>query len=273
MEVLRWIPTLFLHWQNWLSGSGLGGFIVICTTVLESQTDIKISRKFKFLMFFCFFIVGASYGSWEDQRQEVRRKDVELVTKATEIKHLGEELSELRKPALHLSVVEFGSSGLTVYPAKGGPVQHGMGIVIVASLTNKGADSIADEWELGITLPDGRKLHPVLQVQNELPNTEVLDPNSGKVAKFGYADALYQMAAAKPIKRGEKLTGILFFRVVGVDLETLRKPGILYNLQCRDVDGTLVQTTGTTWKDEGRPLSFVPGMHLPKFKEAMPPAR
>jgi hypothetical protein len=60
-DLILWLSLLFGHWQNWLGGAGLGGFIVLVVYLLERFKGWTMPKFWYALLFIFFFILGSSF--------------------------------------------------------------------------------------------------------------------------------------------------------------------------------------------------------------------
>jgi hypothetical protein len=109
-DIIDWLLALISHWQYWASGSGLGGFVVLVSALVERLINKKMSKKTYVLIFIVFFSVGASFMAWRDEhglrikseasngelRSAIEKKDAEINAKASAIDKRDKEIEELK---------------------------------------------------------------------------------------------------------------------------------------------------------------------------------
>ncbi len=78
MDLGAWFHAVFGHWQNWLSGSGIGGVITIAVGVLSSLKLWTMPRKWYAITFIGFFFIGANYMAWHDAYSSMKGRESDL---------------------------------------------------------------------------------------------------------------------------------------------------------------------------------------------------
>lgn len=58
---------MFEHWQIWLSGGGLGGFLVIAVALVEKLSGRSLSKRAHVYLFLIAFFLCACFLSWVDK--------------------------------------------------------------------------------------------------------------------------------------------------------------------------------------------------------------
>src|ERR1039458_5902913 len=84
--------------QSWLSGGGVGGACVVLIALVEQFTKWKLSPQWKMLLFLVVFVLGASFMSWESERQK-------LLSSSEEISSLRKQISDLSQSAIGAQIV------------------------------------------------------------------------------------------------------------------------------------------------------------------------
>ena len=151
-------------------------------------------------------------------------------------KDLQGKLSDLTTPQLKLQIDELAVGETTKEPT----LINVPGVFLIASLTNEGAPSVADNWSLEIVFLDGHS-------SGRLP-AEYLDPKrtvSGRQSQTRQPwkmpnDPLYEKAS-KPIERGSRVRGTMVFIGQSLSLNKMKEPGTRYVLRCLDVHGKEVR--------------------------------
>lgn len=70
-SIILWASLLISQWQNWISGGGIGGFVVICLYLIERMTRFTMSKKWYAFIFIVCFIVSASFMVWHEEHKNV----------------------------------------------------------------------------------------------------------------------------------------------------------------------------------------------------------
>jgi hypothetical protein len=139
----------------------------------------------------------ACFSAWEELLITNKKNDAELVSLKT-------ELNDLKLPKMRAVIVNMNVHELSQFPGV-------TSMVLVISVTNAGAPSIADHWDLQVTLPDGQKQRGV---QIPIPPLLTFGGASGEQT-YSEKDALYNKAVKNPIQKGQKMTGVLWFLLEG----------------------------------------------------------
>lgn len=142
-------------------------------------------------------------------------------------------------------------------------------VVLLASLSNVGQPSIADQWILTISFPDGR--NPIVATPSALIGESTLHLPVANVANrqsvdYNAKDALYDKTASVPISQGGRQTGFLLFEVSGLTQAEAETPGMIYTVSCHDVFGNTI--VGSFKKRAGmdNSIKYLPGMDPPVVK-------
>src|ERR1035437_1870328 len=75
---LLFLVAVFSHWQIWLSGSGVGGFLVIASSLIERLTGKSLSRKTHLLIFVVAFFLCSCIIAWIDEHDRGMRLEGQL---------------------------------------------------------------------------------------------------------------------------------------------------------------------------------------------------
>jgi hypothetical protein len=108
--VLEWLWSMITHWQSWVSGGGLGGLILIVLLMVEKfhPRGWTMPKRWYAVIIGAFFVLGASFMAWRDERvladqqgQEITAKTQKISGLETENKRLWNDDSQFRqaKPA------------------------------------------------------------------------------------------------------------------------------------------------------------------------------
>jgi hypothetical protein len=239
----QFVIAVFWHWQSWAGGSGAGGAVVVLVAISERLSGRTMSRRMYVSLFIFVFLVGAFFVAWRDQYQAVQAAK-EQTQKAEK------KLEELTKPGLALHIDELGIGDNAKIPY--------IGALITANLTNNGAPSIAESWELLVILPDGSKHGPFPTV---FINPKVPIVNHHPEFKISSADALYNKTM-QPIQRGDKKRGVLIFPLFGLERKVVEKTGTKFILSAKDANDKLVSAEWD-WVKGGGTFQYYPGLEFP----------
>ncbi|MDR3752030.1 MAG: hypothetical protein P4K94_11145 [Terracidiphilus sp.] len=66
-EIFPFLGSVFEHWQIWLSGGGIGGFVVIGVALVEKLWGKSLSKRAHIYMFIIAFFLCACFLSWVDK--------------------------------------------------------------------------------------------------------------------------------------------------------------------------------------------------------------
>jgi hypothetical protein len=69
----EFIVAVFGHWQIWLSGGGIGGFMVIASSLFEKLTGKSFSKRFHLSVFVVAFFLCSCLLAWIDERDSGER--------------------------------------------------------------------------------------------------------------------------------------------------------------------------------------------------------
>ncbi len=108
-------------------------------------------------------------------------------------------------------------------------------IVIVASIKNTGAPSVAAAWTLSVTIPGDIKRQAEHMVAPEILQLLPTAIPRGQAIQYFPEDALYEKAVKAPIPTGGLISGHLLFKLNGIKCETVENPGTIVSLGFKDV--------------------------------------
>ncbi len=66
-----WLFSLISNLQHWLSGGGVGGTAILLLLLMERFSKFTMSKKWYFIIFIVFFIIGSSFVTWKDKNDEL----------------------------------------------------------------------------------------------------------------------------------------------------------------------------------------------------------
>jgi hypothetical protein len=126
--IMEFFSAVFGHLQNWLSGGGAGGLMVIATSLIERLTGKSLSKKTHVAIFVIGFFLFACMMAWSDEYEKV------LATKG-----------DLAKLEGRLESPEFNMTQDVWW----GPGGRDMQITITGNIENPaGPPSAAIKWQL-----------------------------------------------------------------------------------------------------------------------------
>jgi hypothetical protein len=130
-------------------------------------------------------------------------------------------------------------------------------VLLLASIGNTGAPSMANCCALRITTVDGATLWGkgiVVTADFTLRDSATGDP----VRVFDLGDVLYAKLLRKQLKKGDLVRGFLFFVVEGITELNASRPGTQYVLELQDAFGG-VHELSYTWTAQSPPK----GLYVP----------
>jgi len=223
-DFLEWLKALFGHWQSWASGGGLGGAALILINLYERLRNWTMPKRWYALMFVFFFMLGASFMTWRDQRDQVR-------SERSETDGLRKRIEDLAQPKFEMHIL----SSLLGDQAK----KSDSYAVVVARLNNLGSESSVpeDTWRMWVRSDDG-VMHVGEAYTLKPGNNDFCMRSAGssivKARRFVAEDALYERAT-HVIPRNAYVAGVLEFVFPGLDYKTLLKPTNVLVIRWRDV--------------------------------------
>ena len=202
--------------------------ILFSIAIVEHQRGRNVSSQWLVYAGCIAFCFGA-YKAWEGERTN---NTALMAANAS----LNQQLASLVQPDLHLDIDNIGTGNL-----KPGNIL-GVGLMVTANLTNKGAPSVADGWTLEIKFADGRDFKGTPDYINPQKNISWDDPGKSYISSAD--DALYNLAATNPIQRGARVRGRLIF-IVPFSIKDLIHRGNMFILRCQDIDGKVIEGSRT----------------------------
>lgn len=211
-DLWEWFAAVLSHWQGWLSGSGIGGLILLLLYGIERlhPKGWTVPKKWYAVILGAFFVLGASYTSWKDERSA----KVEAEKK----------LEQLTIPNLD---GEFNSFFLA-------PVQGKIVVSLEVTIKNTGAPSIADSFELDLQI-DGKNYRsfPIPHPEGDL--TLFVGSDTSEGVRFHTQDYLPTKAISAPILTGGATWGYAQFMYSGITKEQARSANAV--LSFKDIRG------------------------------------
>lgn len=119
------------------------------------------------------------------------------------------------------------------------PEQKAMAMTVLA-LYNNGAPSIADGWEMTVTIPE---MAPVKGDRVQLPPIMNIQAIEGGTRTFLASDALYEKSIVAPLANGGMVTGILQFRFDTLSKDQINRGDASFTVKCFDSRGEAHEIT------------------------------
>jgi len=229
------------HWLAVVTGSTVSLFMLIW----EKKKEKQIKWKYVLGIFFVGLVVSIFF-AWQDEYTSAEWR-------GREISRLEEELRQTRQQSEPKLLGEINWYGVGTVPEFGGDT----GLIMVATISNIGAPSLAKAWKLTVTLPDGRIVSPLMEM---VPKT-ITAPTRQGVRTFYQMDALYNKTTS-PIPTGGAQSGILIFRVPRFKKDEIFQKGTKIALEFQDVQGKAYSCWLVGTGVPG-PLMYVPGLQSP----------
>jgi hypothetical protein len=246
----EWIAATFSNWQAWLSGGGAGGACIVVIALVEQFTSWKMNSSWRIVLVFVFFVLGASFMTWKNERKLV-------VNQSEYIASLQKQVASLNQSEI-TGEIEFSILGKQFEGSQAG---------LIVSLHNNGAASsiLPNSWKLVAVTADGLS-------HEGRPNTlknENLDfcLAGTKVMRFVRPDALYLKAADRPVERNGYMQGFLLFGFPNLKRELLTAPETQLILTAQGVSGQMIKTEITIaglLAMSAQPTKFFAGIENPK---------
>jgi hypothetical protein len=223
--IIQWLGAMFGHWQHWLSGGGFGGFVVIVILIVEKlhPKGWTMSKRWYVVMISAFFVLGASFMTWNDQQQQI-------VSLNGSVRDLNDKLNALTE------------TQFTMEPLQGviGTVPGGSQVTFVLRISNMGAASAIpeDSWVLSALTSDGVS-HGAKMEMLKPGDTDLCLNHDGLLLgakRFVPADALYEKAS-HPIGSGDYRVGVLQASFPGMTKDELLEDTTRLKLRVDDVRG------------------------------------
>ena len=109
-DFILWIQLLFSRWQYWVSGSGVGGLVIIILALGERFNVWAMPKKWYILIFIVLFMFSSSFMAWKDEHKQV----VALTKKIADITNKKEIRKALTGFLSQATVIHMHCEGLNV---------------------------------------------------------------------------------------------------------------------------------------------------------------
>lgn len=180
----------------------------------------------------CLSLLAACFLAWNDQRN--------IAEESTK------KVEEISKPRLSLTILGTNVGHLE-------DEKPPTSVVVTATVTNTGAQSIAKKFDASIRLPDGK----VLPAAGAHFENLTLQNEDGSIQKHTLADTLSEKTIV-PIERNAEKTGPLLF-LVDAPRKDIYRPGVEVLLSCVDVFGTVVSASAEVYAGSEQQHRHYPG--------------
>lgn len=167
-------------------------------------------RTFAVLAIVCFFLAG--FQAWHEEYAKT-------------------------SPGLRLTLDEYGFA--TAMQPKPTGFGKGMPAILIATVRNTGAPTIADNWELKIHIPTRKGVISTRLIDFNIPNRPPIRLEGDLISMR----RLLYMETEVPIATGAEKQGIIGFFVPGISERALMVKGTRMTLSCRDVAGNQISAT------------------------------
>ena len=207
--IWTWLGSMFGHWQNWLSGGGLGGFVLLVLFLLERYhpRGWTVPKRYHFLIVAAFFVLGASFMTWKDQ--------YELATQRQR------ELDRLAKPEFTLILSQFEDA----YSSElGGTI-----VMIEMGIMNAGSDSAVSRWAVHYRSKTLDQDVPLIA----FPPSEEKKAFPDEYQMFDTDVQDFRLRAMNPIVRGSIVPGKIFIELPG-NRQTELSSGAIFTVTVED---------------------------------------
>jgi hypothetical protein len=224
MHLSEYFFAVLHHWWPLMS---CAAFTILAILVELKQKTSRWAMQIS-LGLATFFLLFASYQAWNDEYEKTH-------------------------PGLHLDIDSVGTASTS----------DTVIVLVIASISNVGSPSIADQWQLEMTPVSGKPItiHPML-IPKDKPMT--FRSGYGRETSYDPSDALYLKSASTPVSTGAKETGFMIFALSNVSVGQANGVGTVYKLICSDIFGTKIWAQHTmNGHGERGPMPYYPGMIPP----------
>lgn len=224
MEVLHafseWVIAVLEHWHGYVSGTVLAFGLELIKKFREWEPSKRV-----FAAIVAVGLILSMFATWHEEYEKTH-------------------------PGLKLSLDEWGfadsvgdNNGKSLINSYGTPS------IIIATVRNLGAQSIADDWSLHISLPGKTEVIEARLMDFDLPNQPPIHIEGDTIP---LSKILYKQTMT-PIVTGDKKRGLLGFFVEGIAKKELAQKGTKITLTCHDVAGNKITspTVELTGNNEG----------------------
>jgi hypothetical protein len=246
-EIVTFVWAVINNWAGYFTGGVIVALLGLWATVKQKPLPRRIG-----IASALFFLAGASFNAWEDQRKLVKGSESDLSLARTQ---LAQEEDHSR-PKLTLSIDSAMSGALA-------PEKLVL-ITVFASISNSpvGAPSIAEDWNLEVT--DVSSKQKIKSESVMVPKTLTYENVGGRRSIQIPGEALYEKTMT-PIAAGAKVRGLLIFRIPGMKLGKLPTK-LKLQLSCKDVSGKSIIASVVWSSTKKDAFQHLPGMAMPEIR-------
>jgi hypothetical protein len=216
-DLFVYLKEVFTHWQNWASGGGIGGAVLVVLLAIERirRKTLLNTRTYVLIAIFAF-AVAASYRAWRDQYHSVLREQEQL--NALTVPHLDGTIGRIsagprpdhKRDALLFLWVQVSNQGAPSV----------VEVVRCKVHTASGGDTLGEF----ITLPE----HFALIYGDDPPKAAVVYPRS---------ESFLLKTMDSPVTTGGALAGFLLLVIPNTKPAEIMSPGTLVSVTLHDVRG------------------------------------
>jgi hypothetical protein len=202
-------------------------------------------------------LLVASFLAWRDVHCAAEEYRQNLSDKQKEV-------DNLTKPDREGQIVQAGSVEIVIHPNghlsnyPQDPPSHPLPVALVwAKIRNYGADSIAENYQLVITLNSGKQIRGTIMKVF----TEVKPTDWRQRAILNSASSLVEETVERPVARGGQEVGLLMFMLEEKDYvrEEIAQKGVLYDLSFQDIAGKWYHVKTVLRGGGGTEPGYIPG--------------
>lgn len=202
----------------------------------------------------------ASFLAWRDERHE-------LLAVRSALSEKQQELDDLKKPSLigeiktiNVAQLEM-TSDMKLFNYAGSANDNVPIALIWATIKNRGADSIVENYRLTMQLNDGSRVSCTavrLPPQVTLKDVGIVIPNTGEES------SLMEKTASNPIKKGAKEPGLLLFIIDRGShaQKELAEAGVKFDLSFDDILGNEYHAVRELTGNKSQGPGYTPGIPL-----------
>jgi hypothetical protein len=229
MHLSEYFLAVLHHWWPLMS---CAAFTILAILVELKQKTSRWAMKIS-LGLAVSFLLFASYQAWNDEYEKTH-------------------------PGLRLAID-------VIATARRSENAQTATIVVLASISNVGSPSIADQWTLEMIPVSGDHvtMDPSMIHQDK---PFVFSYDSGQSVSYSPSDALYLKTPSAPLITGAKDTGFLIFDPPKITQPQAETTGTVYRLSCLDVFGNKVWADYTMKGGHWRAMPYLPGITEPTVK-------
>jgi hypothetical protein len=215
-DFVPYLQAVLTHWVALMSG----GVSVLVTFYQQIR---KTAGKYVLYVVAAMCVFFAGFQAWQDQYALT-------ATTTSENTNLHKQLDALDKPDLKAEIDEFVTGRVALAFENGKSTTGPASVLIVMSIRNLGADSIAEGYNLQVFGVDGGFIGN---------GTMELLPDNFKLGYFKVTNdqLLTNKSEEIPIPRGGSRKGYLFFVIENVDVSLLQRMGTKFVVSFKDVTG------------------------------------